>query len=116
MQLYYRQQYTVGGDDSIEKNKQRMTIPTRIVATNITVPASLLLTDAICLPKATKIFVVICAEQPANLRARVAWPEFPSPEIRLRAPRKLCPTNGPILNPQFPFISAAYRPAVNFQV
>src|SRR5947207_4885 len=33
-----------------------MTIPARIVATNITGPGSLLLTDAICLPKATKIF------------------------------------------------------------
>jgi len=34
------QRPTVGGEDSIDKNKQRMTIPPRIVATNITRPAS----------------------------------------------------------------------------
>jgi hypothetical protein len=45
------QRPTVGGEDSIDKNKQRMTIPARIVATNITGPGSLLLIDAICLPK-----------------------------------------------------------------
>ena len=30
------QRPTVGGEDSIDKNKQRMTIPPRIVATHIT--------------------------------------------------------------------------------
>ena len=34
------QRPTVGGEDSIDKNKQRMTIPPRIVATHITRPAS----------------------------------------------------------------------------
>ena len=40
----------VGGDDRIDKNKQRITIPPRTVATHITGLASGWFTDAIYLP------------------------------------------------------------------